>query len=376
MNRNAFTPSDAVLSRREFLQRASLTVAGVAAVAAFGPDALEAAQSTGMRTLGRTGFKVTPITFGGIQITEPRLLHVVIDKGINLIHTAPGYAGGRSIVAFGEVMKTRRKEVVLAVKVKPNQVDEALKTLNTDYIDIAVPDHNYYEAPFPPDELRAEYEAYKKAGKIRFTGFATHRQQATCIRNAVATGFFDVMLVAYNATNREELLPLVREARQKHNMGFMVMKATGGLQKDPATRRLDPEAVSAALKNLMAGSEVDTVLLGMGTFQELDANLKTMQNPRLTRRERQLLEQHLAVAAAGACSLCGKCEVCPKGIPVAEVMRCQYYVARGDNALAREVYTSLPTTASACDNCGLCTRACPKRLNVATQVRRLHAALA
>lgn len=375
MNRTARSASEAALSRREFLQRASRTVAGTAAALALGSEAVEAAPAAGLRTLGRTGFKVTPITFGGIQMNDRRLLDVAIDQGIPLVHTAPGYQGGKSISAFGEVMKTKRDKVVLAVKVLPSQVDAALKTLNTDHIDIAIPDHNTATAPFPNDDLRAAYEACKKAGKIRFTGFATHKQETTVLRNAIDTGYFDVMLVSYSLLNREELDPLLREAKRKHNMGFMAMKSSRGVKAAPGQRKPDPAMYAAAMKTLLQNRDVDTLLVGMGTFEELQNNLATLRQ-KLTRAEREMLETHLRQTRASACTGCGNCEVCPKGIMVADVMRCEHYMARGEDDLARETYQSLPVLASACSDCGACTAACPKRLSVSERIRQVHAALA
>lgn len=367
------------LTRREFLQRASRTVAGTAAALALGAEVAEAEPAIDrLRTLGRTGLKVTTISFGGIMIEERRVLDVVIDQGINLVHTAPAYRGGKSIVAFGEVMKdkAKRDKVVLACKVKPDGIDAALQALNTDHIDIAIPDHGRIAgAPFPDDALREQYDAAKKAGKIRFTGFATHQNMASVVQAHTATGYFDVMLVAYNHGNRDQLNAAIREAREKHNTGFMVMKASKGLSGEQLG---DGQLFGAAMKDLLADRTTDTILLGMGTYQHVQQNAALM-GQRLTRREKERLEAHLRRKVAGVCALCGACDgVCPKGIAVADIMRCETYVERGDLDVARDVYHSLPAaaTAAGCTDCGACTRSCSKRLNVAGRVRQVHAALA
>ncbi len=85
------------------------------------------------RRLGRTGFVVSPIGFGGFKIgrnqkvkypaayelpTEAevgRLLNDLLDVGINYIDTAPAY--GLSEERIGRLLHARRGEIVLATKV-------------------------------------------------------------------------------------------------------------------------------------------------------------------------------------------------------------------------------------------------------------------
>ncbi|MBW7998053.1 MAG: hypothetical protein FVQ81_16090, partial [Candidatus Glassbacteria bacterium] len=112
------------INRREFFRKSAVAAAGVAAVGAgFAPGArAEELRVNGLPAVvfGKTGLKVTRISFGGLIISEPPVLLRAIDSGINLIHTAPGYRNGRSIEAFGKVMKTHRSKVVLALKTRPD----------------------------------------------------------------------------------------------------------------------------------------------------------------------------------------------------------------------------------------------------------------
>ena len=140
-----------LLPRREFIKRTSL--AAVGAAMGLGSGSLTAQGSEQLTVnglpgaiLGRTGLKVTCISFGGIMITEPRVLLRAIDQGINLAHLAPGYQDHRSLEAFGEALKNRRDEVIIAIKEWPEKIDASLKALGTDYVDILVP---------PIQEIRA-----------------------------------------------------------------------------------------------------------------------------------------------------------------------------------------------------------------------------
>lgn len=83
------------------------------------------------RPVGDTGIQLSVISLGGSVMMEP-VHHYAIDRGVNLVHIAADYLGGRAIVALGNVLKTRRKDVYLAVKDNFSDIDETLKILNTD----------------------------------------------------------------------------------------------------------------------------------------------------------------------------------------------------------------------------------------------------
>ncbi|MEO6933387.1 MAG: aldo/keto reductase, partial [Chitinophagaceae bacterium] len=87
-----------------------------------------------LRSLGNTGFKVSEIAFGGVEIGLPygigvkdqadmlshaeaiRLLHAAIDGGINFFDTARLY--GESELIMGKAFKDRRENVLIATKCK------------------------------------------------------------------------------------------------------------------------------------------------------------------------------------------------------------------------------------------------------------------
>ena len=109
-----------------------------------------------LRSFGRTGLQVPPLSFGAGGIGDPalpedavaRLLHGAVDLGLTLIDTAPSY--GLSEERIGRYLASRRKEVVLSTKVGygvagiPDWtgasvtagIDAALARLRTDVIDI------------------------------------------------------------------------------------------------------------------------------------------------------------------------------------------------------------------------------------------------
>ena len=116
------------------------------------------------RTLGRTGFEVTTLGFGAMELRGPptgpgmsdddagRLLNTVLDEGINFIDTSIDY--GRSEELIGRFIAHRRSEYVLASKCgcvpgAPQGsthvhtaeniragVEHSLRTLKTDHLDL------------------------------------------------------------------------------------------------------------------------------------------------------------------------------------------------------------------------------------------------
>ena len=321
------------------------------------------------RTLGRTGLEVTDISFGGIQITQERLLDLAIDRGINLIHTSPGYGGGRSIDLFGKVMKRRRKEVYLALKQSPiSGIDKQLKILNTDYVDLLVPPLHTVERMNNAD-LPGAYEKLQKEGKIRYTGYACHKNIADVMNRSIDLGFFDVMLIAYNLPNREALDPILARAVKDRKMGFMSMKATKDLD------RSSPEGMTAGYASLLKNPNVHTLLLGMGTFSDVECNVSASgKSLGLLDRMRLIETERLAAAA---CTMCGACDVCPRGVAVSDIIRHKLYRDRGEDALAADAYRGLPPemSSAACDGCGDCDRACPRGLTVQSHLRATHEVL-
>jgi len=152
------------------------------------------------RTLGRTGVKVSAIGLGGYHIGNPpegegiRIVRTAIDRGLTFMDNCWDYHDGESEVRMGKALRDGyRQKVFLMTKFDSRtkagtakQIDESLKRLQTDVIDllqyhenIRMDDPDKFFAPGGP--LEALLEA-RKAGKIRFIGFTGHRDPAVHLR--------------------------------------------------------------------------------------------------------------------------------------------------------------------------------------------------
>jgi aryl-alcohol dehydrogenase-like predicted oxidoreductase len=151
-----------------------------------------------MRTLGRTGVKVSPLCLGAMMFgawgntdhdDSIRISHRALDAGINFVDTADVYSGGESEEIVGKALADgRRDDIVLATKAHgvmgedPNQqgnsrrwlvreVEASLTRLGTDYIDLY-----QIHRPSPDTDIDDTLGALTdlvRAGKVRYIGSST-----------------------------------------------------------------------------------------------------------------------------------------------------------------------------------------------------------
>ncbi len=361
------------LSRRQFLSRSSaaLAVAG-AGMSCPALSWASEAKKDGLRVLGRTGLDVTQITFGGLQIGGPALLNAALDKGINLIHTSPGYQRGKTMEIYGEVMKTRRKDTFLALKQSPfGGIDDSLRKLNTDYVDILMPGIDG-EDRISDERLPEAFEKLKKEGKIRYTGFATHKHVPETVAKAIEVGWYDMMMPVYNAKNVEEMDSLLKKAKEEQNMGMMAMKVLRGLEKDDMSPETVKDCYASALKN----KDVDTLLIGMASFDDLEVNIDACFK-KYASVEPDGFDEVIRYARANGCRACGSCDVCPNGVAVCDILRFESYHRFGETDLARTSYAELrpEQRADRCQGCRKCCDVCPASFDIPERLKKVHSAL-
>lgn len=152
------------------------------------------------RELGRTGWKVSEISFGAWAIggswgqVDDResiaALHRAIDLGVNFIDTADVYGDGHSERLVAQVRKERRETIYIATKagrrLDPHTADgynaanltrfveRSLRNLDTDCIDLL-------QLHCPPTEVYYRPEVFGalddlvQAGKIRYYGVSVEK---------------------------------------------------------------------------------------------------------------------------------------------------------------------------------------------------------
>ncbi len=383
------------MNRREFLTAGLAGTASMLIGESRLASALQTAAQSGpftfpepvYRTLGRTGLKISVVSFGAMLTPEPEVLKIAFDRGVNYVDTARKYMDGKNEEIVARALKGRRDRVYVATKTLPGSrtkadifrdVEASLRTLETDHIDV-IQLHSLTdkERIFIP-ETREALVRLREQGKVRFFGVTTHKNQPEVL-NALAEDkdrFFDTCLTAYNFETDKAVGEAIARA-SKANIGIIAMKTQAGGYKTEAMGAISPH--QAALKWVLQNQNITMAIPGMKDLSMLKENIAVMGMPFQTADDRILRQYHTAVQGF-YCDLCGTCEgTCPKGVDISTVNRSLMYAEGYRNReLARSTYREIPPTASAaaCLECPVCVAQCAKGLNIAMKMERARAVFA
>ena len=203
-----------------------------------------------VRTLGRTGIKVSLIGLGGWHLgfkyideeLATRIIRTAIDNGINFMDNCWDYNDGASEERMGEALQDGyRERVFLMTKIDgrtkkdaAKQLDESLKRLQTDHIDL-VQHHEIlrYEDPhriFDSEGANAALIEAREAGKISFIGFTGHKDPRIhlhMLEVARENGFqFDTVQMPLNVMDAHyrSFEKMVLPELVEQNIGVLAMK--------------------------------------------------------------------------------------------------------------------------------------------------------
>ena len=305
---------------------------------------LEAAEQKGVvpvyRTLGRTGLKVTVVSFGAMLTPEHEVMRAAFDLGINYVDTARSYMGGRNEEIVGRAIKGIRDKLFIATKTHSNSkskiindVETSLTKLGTDHVDvIQLHGLSRGESVFLPEPREALMEL-RKQGKVRFFGVTTHTNQTEVV-NAIADDkdkFFDTVLVAHNFKSPPELKKAIARAAQA-GLGVIAMKTQAGGYKTDALGTVSPH--QAALKWVLQDTNISCAIPGMRDMQMLNDDIAVM-GMKLTRADERILDRYGAAIDPYYCYLCGQCEpTCPGGVAISVINRSLMYAEGYRNSRA------------------------------------------
>jgi predicted aldo/keto reductase-like oxidoreductase len=316
---NQRNENDAAMNRRLFLKSAAAT----AVFGAASPAVLLAESIDGMpqRALGRTGEKVSAIGLGGFHIGKQPdegesigIIRSAIDEGITFMDNCWDYNDGVSEIRMGKALRDGyRERAFLMTKCDgrtkesaSRQIDESLKRLQTDRIDL-MQLHEVIRLEDPDrifasgGAIEAVVEA-RRAGKIRYIGFTGHKDPFVHLRMldiAAANNFhFDTVQMPLNVMDahfrsfEHQVLPrLIQE-----EIGVLGMKSMGDpfiLQSQTVT---PIECLHYAL-NLPTSA----VITGIDSMKILDQALEAARTFKPMSKETvaSLLARTAAAAATG-----------------------------------------------------------------------------
>lgn len=278
------------LTRREFIERTSLTVASATVLPTVLESEADAKAKLPERVLGRTGAKVSILAFGcGSRFLmyenedeALRVLNHVIDSGITYLDTAVDYGKGASETRVGKVMKTRRKEVWLATKIPAGartrdaalrEVEQSLKRLQTDRVDLlhlhslsTAEDLAKIEAK--DGAIRALYEL-REQKVARAIGMTSHTDGAVMAR-AIEHNDLDCVQMAMNPARALQFEELALPAARKKNLGVILMKVTA---QDKLVGAGAGQSDIQSLIRYALSLPVSAAVIGMPKTQFIDQNI-------------------------------------------------------------------------------------------------------
>jgi len=149
------------------------------------------------RNLGQSGLKVTEICLGTMafgnkadEAESHRIVDLALDGGVNFFDTADGYSLGASETILGAALKGRRRQAVVATKffnpMGPgpndsgmsrvhimNAIEDSLKRLQMDYVDIYYIHHVDSETPL--EEMLRALDDLAHQGKVRYIACSNYQ---------------------------------------------------------------------------------------------------------------------------------------------------------------------------------------------------------
>jgi predicted aldo/keto reductase-like oxidoreductase len=345
------------------------------------------------RILANTGWSISTISFGAIKLPRislkecDTLLNRALDSGINYIDTADCY--GDSEEKIGQVLKKRRKEFYLSTKVDERdgpgvraKLDRCLRRLRTEWIDLLF-FHDVrggeYERIFRTGGLEELQKAQQK-GEIFHIGISIH-SNLTMMRQAIESGVFSVLMVAYSALDEDRLTADLLPLAASRGVGLVAMKPlAGGRLGDIPSRGWDNSVfhgespAQIALRYVLSNPHIGCAIPGMMAVKELEENLRVGKTPRELSTEE--VKEFMAIAAEagkGFCRNCGYCLPCPEGIPIPDVFRFEsYHRNYGLKEWAKEQYRVLTPNAQACSDCRACVEKCPYGVPIPSGLKKVH----
>lgn len=262
------------------------------------------------RQFGFTGLKVSALGFGAGHIGDSnadekqinKLLNTAVDLGINLFDSARGY--GASEERIGKFLSHRRKEIILSTKVGYSipgytdwtydcvkaGIDQALKNLRTNYIDI-VHLHSCSGEILKNNGVIDALEKAKEEGKIKVSAYSGENDD---LAYAIESGRFGSIQTSINIADQRNLDSLLPRAKVK-GMGVIAKRPAANAPwrfiEQPVGRyveeywlrlkrmnlRLDLDLHEIALRFAAFTWGVDSVIAGTNDIKHLQDNVKQIE---------------------------------------------------------------------------------------------------
>lgn len=372
------------------------------------------------RLFGQTGKRLSAVGFGanrfprqelecdkGLERCADLVVHAA-DLGVNFFDSATAYSHGKCEEIMRRALPRMQGTRYICGKSSSHQektadavlvhIRASLEAMGLDYFNFyymwSIKSLVQYDTIMAPG---GPYEGLVKAreqGLVQHICFSCHAPVQDALR-IIGDGAFEGVLLSYNLLNARENTPLLAAAEQQQ-MGVSVMNPLGGgiIPQNPAlfgsaVLPRDTGIVDAALKAVYAHPAVTSVLCGVTSAEELDADVQSLSeaDPHASTRLEQVSKYQPAVTSF--CTGCGYCAGCPSGLPVSTLMsaynQTKFEAAGsiyncGDDETNRRIAFFRPlnndalfeTGENPCLGCGKCEIACPQHLPIIGTIAEIY----
>ncbi len=331
------------------------------------------------------------------RIEAQKVIDCALASGINYIDTAYTYQSGDSEIFLGEALaKHPRDSYYLATKFYAaassdirNVFEEQLRRCRTDYFDFYLlhgMDENYISDYMDEEKNYIGYLLeQKRAGRIRYLGFSSHAAPDTLARFLHWNDCFDMALIQLNYLDWT-ILDAKRqyEILTRHGIPVWLMEPLKGgrlstLNQEAADilKAAAPERSlsSWSFRFLMGLDNVQTVLSGMSTVEQVLDNIKTYDHcDPLDEQEQKALQQAVSIfmkelgVPCSGCRYC--CDTCPAELDIPLLIK-----GYNEHNVSGEMWRVADLDhrkhgPEECLQCGACLKHCPQKIDIPGIMRK------
>ena len=369
-----------------------------------------------MRSFDKLGIRTSLLGFGCMRfpvdaqgkINEPeaeRMIDRAIAAGVNYIDTAYPYHNGDSEPFVGKVLKKYdRGSFYLATKLPCWNVktledvdrlfNEQLSRLQTEYIDFYLMHAMNGELFARMEKLGVvkRLEELKAEGRIRNLGFSFH-DSYEAFERIITYRDWDFCQIQLNYMDTKDG-PGMRgyELAEKLDIPLVIMEPIKGgslarFAEDitEVFRTMDKDASIASFALRWVGSlpNVKVILSGMSAMDQVEDNLATFEKFRpLSEQEKETIESVVTLINSrvqNGCTGCGYCMPCPAGVDIPGNFSAwnTYHMYQNYNVVRWNWENQLGESKQAknCIQCGKCEQACPQKLSIREDLKKVQADL-
>lgn len=373
--------------------------------------------------LGKTNLEVSRLGFGTMRLPtkgsndeideeeSSKMLTYGIENGINLIDTAYPYhsttleGSGNSEIFLGNFLNENgyRDDIILSTKSpiwaidKKEEfdyyLDEQLKKLQTDHIDIYLL-HSLTE----PDWYKVKdldvfdfLDDCLSSGKVKHVGFSSHMEVDYVIEVLDEYPKWEVVMTQMNYFDEYYQSGVMGLNYLKEvDVGSMVMEPLRGgslVQNIPQAvqdlwnvAEVKRTPVEWALQYLWNRDDVDCVLSGMTSLQQVKQNIETASKmDEISDYDHEIIREvarEYRQTVGNKCTRCGYCMPCPHGVDIINCLT-EYNIAHMLNdpkASAMQYFTLMDddSRADSCVQCMECLPFCTQMLNIPEELEKVH----